>query len=697
MSENNEFNSLANDINNTVYSQNRVSRVAKELGYSTANKANKMILEIREEILTNDEDVDFIQTGVDRENSTNLIETIIDSETDEIITSVEYEADELINSAIDKTEVVNENAVSSINIVTQQGANTGIQKGINTTVEKGATAGANKISSITTKAQKVIGVATKLGNIGNKITGTAMKFSHNMPNVDEKGNINTSSENKKQINTFSRSIGRNVIGKPVKYGTAKINKKFGKKVANKATKKLTKLEKKLTTKIEKSSIKAVRKISIFLVKLIVKIIKLIISTICAFLPMTFLLIIIIIIACIILNIFGGGMEKEDLKKYDNYMNTVQSNFQSETQEYYKEGYKVDGTYNGVAIINWRAALSILQSLDPTIDSSQEVFDFLDKMKSDGVLYTITEQTTPKYVMDEKTKIIPVSSCKINLGEPSVMYTTSFKLDKDYELDNLIVDNLLVSENDIIRTNNYHIYSFTEKSNDIRRVTASFKEVKYATTKYVVYIGVLDDYKEWVKNNTEYIKSYYKKRDISYDKNTTNFLTDDLIETIDSLYNSEDFDLMLNEAGVSMSMEYIPSGTIYDTGENNGLLAYPTTYRKLSADFPTYPSGKSHTGIDFPCPSGTPVCACADGTVILVKELNYSYGYYVVIEHNINGKRIYTLYAHNSELKVNQGENVVKGQVIALSGSTGNSTGPHCHLSVLTSWTPQNYVDPKSYL
>ena len=85
----------------------------------------------------------------------------------------------------------------------------------------------------------------------------------------------------------------------------------------------------------------------------------------------------------------------------------------------------------------------------------------------------------------------------------------------------------------------------------------------------------------------------------------------------------------------------------------------------------------HRGIDISCPTGTPVYAGADG-VVDIAGWNNSYGYYVVISH---GSGYTTLYAHNSQLLVKQGQRVTRGQQIAKSGSTGNSSGPHLHLEI----------------
>lgn len=88
-------------------------------------------------------------------------------------------------------------------------------------------------------------------------------------------------------------------------------------------------------------------------------------------------------------------------------------------------------------------------------------------------------------------------------------------------------------------------------------------------------------------------------------------------------------------------------------------------------------GRNHNGIDIGAPTGTPVYASDDGVVTCSKYRN-SYGNTVVIDHG-NGYETY--YAHNSELVVSEGQTVKKGQLIAKVGSTGNSTGPHCHFEI----------------
>ena len=98
----------------------------------------------------------------------------------------------------------------------------------------------------------------------------------------------------------------------------------------------------------------------------------------------------------------------------------------------------------------------------------------------------------------------------------------------------------------------------------------------------------------------------------------------------------------------------------------------------------------HSGIDIGVDEGTPVHAADGGTVAWSGWMG-GYGYAVVIDH---GNGLSTLYGHNSELAVDEGQSVAKGQVISYAGSTGNSTGPHVHFEVRANGDP---VDPMGYL
>ncbi|MCX5175675.1 M23 family metallopeptidase [Streptomyces virginiae] len=101
----------------------------------------------------------------------------------------------------------------------------------------------------------------------------------------------------------------------------------------------------------------------------------------------------------------------------------------------------------------------------------------------------------------------------------------------------------------------------------------------------------------------------------------------------------------------------------------------------------------HTGVDFIASSGTTVKAVGAGTVVSA-GWSGSYGNEIVIRH-ADGK--YSQYAHLSQLSVSSGQSVTAGQAIGLSGSTGNSTGPHLHFEIRTTPSYGSDMDPIAYL
>ena len=91
----------------------------------------------------------------------------------------------------------------------------------------------------------------------------------------------------------------------------------------------------------------------------------------------------------------------------------------------------------------------------------------------------------------------------------------------------------------------------------------------------------------------------------------------------------------------------------------------------------------HNGIDIGCPISTPVWAAADGVVVQTGMDNKGYGRYVRITH----EKFETLYAHLSEIEVKPRQALHVGDRLGLSGSSGNSTGPHLHFELRIPWQP----------
>lgn len=122
------------------------------------------------------------------------------------------------------------------------------------------------------------------------------------------------------------------------------------------------------------------------------------------------------------------------------------------------------------------------------------------------------------------------------------------------------------------------------------------------------------------------------------------------------------------------------------------LIWPVTGRITSPFGPrTIFGGEDfHRGLDIAVPLGTPIVAAAGGQVIWSGEKG-SYGNLIQIDH---GNGCVTYYAHCSALQAAVGDWVAQGQTIALVGSTGRSTGPHCHFEVL--WQGER-LDPQNCL
>ena len=131
------------------------------------------------------------------------------------------------------------------------------------------------------------------------------------------------------------------------------------------------------------------------------------------------------------------------------------------------------------------------------------------------------------------------------------------------------------------------------------------------------------------------------------------------------------------------------------GNSNGFMILPVTNYEITSEWgdrihPISGDVRHHAGVDLGVDINSVVRASADGIVIMASWYG-GYGKAVMIDH---GNNLVTLYGHNNQLLVSEGDTVVQGQPIALAGSTGYSTGSHCHFEVR-----QNDVDinPFTYI
>lgn len=139
------------------------------------------------------------------------------------------------------------------------------------------------------------------------------------------------------------------------------------------------------------------------------------------------------------------------------------------------------------------------------------------------------------------------------------------------------------------------------------------------------------------------------------------------------------------------LKSVSAGSIPRTG--NGILAWPTTIHTVTQYFGNTAfaqsgayAGKGHNGIDIGIPTGTPIGASLEGTVLATGNTDsipgcYSFGKWVMVKHP-NG--LSTMYAHLSSISVSSGQSVSTGTILGYSGMTGYATGPHLHYGVYAS-------------
>ncbi|MEA4972857.1 MAG: peptidoglycan DD-metalloendopeptidase family protein [Candidatus Metalachnospira sp.] len=237
--------------------------------------------------------------------------------------------------------------------------------------------------------------------------------------------------------------------------------------------------------------------------------------------------------------------------------------------------------------------------------------------------------------------------------------------------------------DIMSYDNNMLTELTETQNEISKRTEEIKDEK-EQAEYLCTVAQekMDNLNDIVAQKEALVTSYAQDED-KYNQ---------LIESNEKA--SQDAQALINKLLAESSSN---KSTFVYTG---GILNWPIPSRSaspssISSGYGTRvrPKGTGtefHTGYDIPASYGSAVVAAEAGTVIYAGLMN-GYGNTVMINH---GNGLVTLYGHNSSLTVSKGDVVSRGEQIAKVGSTGNSTGNHCHFEVRANG---GHVNPEAYL
>ncbi len=253
-----------------------------------------------------------------------------------------------------------------------------------------------------------------------------------------------------------------------------------------------------------------------------------------------------------------------------------------------------------------------------------------------------------------------------------------------------IDVILSSENvsDLITNVELVGKIYASDKDLVSKLEQEYQEIEEIQTALESQRGDLDAKMSELNALQDQLSANYEKAEAS--KEEQEAINDQLEDDLADL-EAESAEIAAMIAARSSDQEYQGSGS--------GAFMWPVPgYYSISSEYAyrwcPYHGYELHSGIDIPAAYGTSVVAADDGLVISAGWMG-SYGNAVLISH---GNGLYTLYGHNSSLNVYEGQTVSQGQTIAFVGSTGNSTGNHCHFEVrLGGSNYGNSVNPHNYL
>lgn len=500
----NENNNTNKDTANSLSKYSDYSNKGTNLVLDSANAINKWYAEQLDKIVENDINSNRLETSVDNsideiENKDDLpqtkIETKIDNYDELQTANTSTNTMKANNSRINTQTLKNEPDIENLDNGSETLDNA-------TNVDNKSDNMANKHSKTPKRIATIIKGAKFINNTANKAIKTGKAINTGLNESGLKSFENTSSR---------------IMTKPVK----KVANKITGKATNLVAKGTKKAVKKVGTKVAQKTIQVMIKLMQLLMKLIASVMKLILSM----LPQIAPVIIIIVVIVAFCSFFGLGMSEDTKKDYEEYMISVQDEYDKQTVEYYNEGNVVEGAIEGKGFINWKAPLSIIQMLNGDLVYDNAEKELLNDFKDAGLYQKISEET---YTYEKTTEE-------------------------------------------------------TDKDGNKTTKTESVTE-----TKKIVYNSSLEDYISWCNNNFSKINQYKKKKKLDYDSNQTKF-TDSEIEQIKLLYNSNQFFDLFSEsfkeryAYLSVSIDDEQIQAIYNEFLNNVGTRYLMDHSNLSYD------------------------------------------------------------------------------------------------------------------
>jgi murein DD-endopeptidase MepM/ murein hydrolase activator NlpD len=197
----------------------------------------------------------------------------------------------------------------------------------------------------------------------------------------------------------------------------------------------------------------------------------------------------------------------------------------------------------------------------------------------------------------------------------------------------------------------------------------------------------DSLQQAIVMNSQYLESI--KLVLKGDVNTVNFNKDSIIEAAEIDINEINLNPSREDSLLREKIDKEDKYNLFDSATSNvNFVLFPPVNGTISE---RYSVQDKHYAIDVVVAKDTPVKATADGTVILA-EWTTPTGYIIIIDH---GNGLISAYKHNASLTKTQGELVKSGEVIAISGNTGElTTGPHLHFEL---WSNGYPIDPTTFI